>query len=78
MLVASNSSPPEIAAGTHIRSQNGTETIPVFSPADGEASQGAKPEFGLLYYQAESANQKNTMKLYPPTRIPKTPKNCVR
>ena len=30
--------PPEIAVGTHFHVQHSTKTIPIFLPADGEAS----------------------------------------
>ena len=30
--------PPKIAVGTHFHAQHGTKTIPVFLPADGDAS----------------------------------------
>ena len=32
------STPPEIAIGTHFHVQHGTKNIPIFLPADGEAS----------------------------------------
>ena len=32
------STPPEIVVGTHFQTQHGTKTIPVFLPADAEAS----------------------------------------
>ena len=37
------STPPEIAVGTHFHARHGTKTIPVFLPADGEASWSLLP-----------------------------------
>ena len=47
----------EITVGTHFHAQQGTETILVFLPDDGEACWSLLPSWSH-YYQAAQCNQK--------------------
>ena len=56
------STPLEITVGTHVHVRQGTETILVFLPVDGEACWSLLPSWSH-YYEAAQCNQKTLVSL---------------